>query len=378
MSQFDDELRRAAERLAAEPMPAGILDEALDEVPDGATPARPARTLVAILAVLTLAGALVAGIGLGRLLPQPDPSDAAAPSSAAVASEPAASQPMAAACGEPPMPALEAAVRVWFPCGGPGGPRMDWVARALPPEAPVGERLEVAIRALLDGPTPDERSRGLVGVVPEGSSDLLRSVVLQEGDGLAVIDFDERLLSINNLSTSAAGGAFLEAVELTGLDLPEVTALELRAGGSCDALFAFFQGACDHLAEPIEPVSDCPIVAPAELPSGRQPTRARRSPGLPMVSWGSGSDTVTEMPGHRDSIGLPTEGTPVLVRGFPGIVRPSGDQPLPPPMEIRWVEDGCPYAIFIRIDGGEAAAVEYAGRIGPPVAEPSPSPAAAP
>lgn len=76
MTRFDDDLRRAASQRAREPLPANILDEALDE------PAAGSR--LAALAVLVGAGivlVLAAGIGIGRfsaalpsLSSQPSPS----------------------------------------------------------------------------------------------------------------------------------------------------------------------------------------------------------------------------------------------------------------------------------------------------------------
>jgi hypothetical protein len=64
----------------------------------------------------------------------------------------------------------------------------------------------------------------------------------------------------------------------------------------------------------------------------------------------------------------------VDVRGHPGWVQPSGDLPLPQPFEIVWDEAGCRYVVFVALDGGEEAAVAYAGRYGSAVAAESPSP----
>jgi hypothetical protein len=66
MSRFDDDLRRAVAPLAGEPLPEGLLDEALDPATRG--PRWPALAGAAT-AVLLVAAA--AGIGLGGLRPSP-------------------------------------------------------------------------------------------------------------------------------------------------------------------------------------------------------------------------------------------------------------------------------------------------------------------
>ena len=180
---------------------------------------------------------------------------------------------------------------------------------------------------------------------------------------------------INNLSTTALGGAFMRSLRETALQFPEVTAVEFQMGGICDAFFEFFESTCQHFAEPVGQVADCPIIPPVELPSGAPITEPRPYPGQPMVSWGSGEDTVTQLPGPRGGGPMRDDGTPVTVRGYPGFVRPSGDLPRPLPMEIAWVEEGCPYSVLVALSGGEDAAVDYAARFGPSMAQPSPPPA---
>lgn len=276
----------------------------------------------------------------------------------------------------PPLGGQDAVI-VHFPCGGDG---TAWAtgARGAGVGSPPATRLEVALRALLDGPSELERSFGMVGVTPEGSGSLLGSIDLR-ADGLASIDFDADLLSIDNLSTSASGGAFLTAIRETAFEFAEVTAVELSAGGSCAELFEFFGAGpvCQHQAKPLGPMGDCPVVPPAELPSGSAVTAPRSFPGEPMVSWGSGADTVTQLPGHRDGgPELPDGGTPVEVRGYAGVVLPVGDIPKSE-VQIGWIEDGCPYIVWVRLGDGIEAAMDYAQRYGPAVALPTP-PAAEP
>jgi hypothetical protein len=358
MSRFDDDLREATAPLADEPLPSDILDEALDGPPPKRWPALAAAA--AVVAVVALA----VGVGVGELTLAPSPVPSASPS-------PGPTDAPVGTCEEI-APYTEEMVRVYFPCG----PMLLELAnglRGVGPDTPVVERLETALHAVLDGPQEVEQEAGMVGVVPVRSSVLLGAIELSESDGLAQVDFDPALAEINNLSTSAAGGAFLRSLRETALQFPEVTAVVFQLGGSCDAFFAFFQSTCQHFAEPVAEVNDCPVIPPAELPSGAPITEPRQNPGQPMISWGSGEDTVTQAPGHRDSVSF-DEGTPVTVRGYPGFIRPTGDLPLPQPMEIDWVEEGCPYQVFVALSGGEEAVVDYASRFGPVMAQPSPPP----
>jgi hypothetical protein len=364
MSRFDDDLRRAASQLAREPLPPHVLDEALD-VP----PRRPRWASVAVAVAASAILVVAAGIGVGRFTPPPSPSASPSPSSQASPSD-----ELAGSCEQVRPPAGgQDVVLVFFPCGRPDFD-LSSGARSVDATLPIEERLEFALRALLDGPTQLEAQVGMEDVVPASSSELLDAVSVAP-DGLADVNFAPALLQINNLSTGAAGGAFLRAVRETGLQFEEVTALELRVDGSCDAFFTLFQGTCQHLAEPVEPFTDCPILPPAELPSGAFITAPRPYPGEPMVSWGSGTDTVTELPGHRSGgPEPPADGTPVAVRGFPGYVIPVGDVP-GSQVQIGWEEHGCRYVIWIAPEDGVDAAIDYAARFG---GEVGPAPTAAP
>jgi hypothetical protein len=367
MSRLDDELRAAARRLAQEPLPPDVLDEALDP------PARRSRPwATAVMAGVASLVVFGGGILVGQLLPEPSPMPSPTASPAARESAPAATCEDSA----PPMGGQDA-VLLHFPCVGGDGSDWSTGARGAGIGHPPVVRLETALRLLLDGPSEVERDLGMAGVVPDGSSSLLAGIDLA-ADGLAVVNFGSELLAVNNLSTSAAAGAFLTAVRETAFEFPEVTAVELRADGSCEAVFEFFEAGptCQHLARPIEALGDCPVIAPVELPSGAPPTAPRAYPGEPMVSWGSGEDTITELPGHRGAEpDLPSTRTPVEVRGQPGFAVEIADVP-GPKAQIGWTEDGCTYLVHTWSDGGLSAALDYAGRFGPPVASaPTPPPA---
>lgn len=353
MSRFDDDLRRAAAHLAREPLPPEVLDEALD--------APPRQSVLAPLAWVAGAAAivLVGAVAIGQLLPAAvDPSPSVSPSEAP-------SQPAIATCEDLRPPAGGAdIVIVHFPCG------TDWSTgvRSAGTGLPAVERLEIALLAVLGGPSELEGGVGMRPVVPEGSGDLLAGVTLAD-DGLAEIDFTPALRDVPNLSTTAAGGAFVTALRETAFEFAEVTALELRIEGDCQAFFEHFESNCHHIARPIQPMGDCPIIPPAQLPSGAPTTEPRPYAGEVMVSWGSGTDTVTQRLGHRDGgPELPSDGQPAAVRGFPAtIARVDGR------LQLGWVEDGCTYLVWLRTESIEDA-VGYAGRFGPVVAQPSPPP----
>jgi hypothetical protein len=367
MRRFDDELRSAAGHFARDPLPPETLDDALD--PPARSTWWPAALLAGAAATLVFAG----GALVGQVAPEASPTPALSETPSPAAFESPAPDTCRSAAPTVPPPGIV----VHFPCGVPGRLEFATTARGgVAQDSPPVDRLGAAIRAVLDGPSELERGFGMVGVVPPGSASLLAGVELQD-DGLALIDFDSGLLEVNNLATSNSTRMFLTAIRETAFELDAVTALELSAGGSCDAFFEFFQisPTCQHLAKPVEPVSDCAVVAPAELPSGAPVTAARPFPGEPKVSWGSGSDTVTQLPGHRDGAPeLPADGTPVEVRGYRGIVMAVGDTP-ESEVQIGWTEDGCTYLVWIRLGEGLDTAIDYARRYGPVVAAPTPPPA---
>lgn len=82
---------------------------------------------------------------------------------------------------------------------GPGNPNeMVAVSRAVP----AGSGLAGAIKALLDGPTPEEKVAGSYSVFGQDRSGLLRDAGV---DGaVAWVDFEDEVMDINNLTTSNA------------------------------------------------------------------------------------------------------------------------------------------------------------------------------
>ena len=339
MSRLDDDLRSATAPLARERLPAGMADESLDHAWNRR---RTTATRVVSAAAFLLVVAFAWGAGRSSL---------------PFASESSPSEEPSACNDIEPMGARSTEYRVFFACASGSGvasaPRVMGLAS-------VDQVLAASIRDLLDGPTAQEIEAGMTSLVSTGDVDLLTGVEL-EADGLAVIDFDARL---GNL---ALDPRFLDAVEATGLQFDEVTALELRLEGRCADLFAMFGAACNHLAKPVEIAGDCPIIPPAYLPSGAGITFARQFPGRDRtLSWGGGEDTVTQEVGEPDGPPFLADGQDVVIRGYPGKARTGY-------AEFAWVEDGCPYRVTLP-GQNEYMAQDYAMVYGPAVAQVGPTP----
>ncbi|MEO6295281.1 MAG: hypothetical protein ABIP01_02150 [Candidatus Limnocylindria bacterium] len=180
------------------------------------------------------------------------------------------------------------------------------VIRLVEDGAGPAERITAAFDALFDGPRPDERRRGYTLMFADEWADLAFSVEVLP-DGLALVDFDEAILGFGPPNTSAQLHGLSETMRATGLQFPEVTAIELRVRGSCGAITIWLGEVADclHFAEPIGAVADCPVVEPASLPNGAPltATRAYRDLGG-LLSWGVGQNAVTLRVSHRSSIGI--------------------------------------------------------------------------
>jgi hypothetical protein len=111
------------------------------------------------------------------------------------------------------------------------------------------------------------------------------------------------------------------------------------------------------------PISGCPVLAPSELPSGAV-TPAGRSIDLgagPMVSWGSGIDTVMQRVEVYDSDVEMPPAERVTIRGLPGFVTPVGDGP-ESNIQMWWVDGDCLYLVWVGPGLTVDEAIEYAER----------------
>lgn len=339
--RFDHDLRRAAAPLAQEPLSSGVLDSRLGEGAPGAGRPR----LVAVLAG-GVAVAVAALIGLGQLGPdtgQPSPSPS-------VEASLPTDEGTSAACDEElaPEPGVDE-VLTYFMCEPPPAEPRALIREGSSSSEPA-EELRIAIEALLAGPTAAERERGYSSVFPPNSEDLLARVAWQE-DGLAIIDFHQAVTE-GALNSSHNRFVLFRTLEETAFQFDAVTAIEYRLEGSCADFAAYFETICDHTvkSEALTSVLDCPIVPPAELPSGAATTVARVNVPAPFsqVSWGSGTDTVTQrVARHTDD--EPTRAPdhePVSIRGEMAFITQVDDLP-ESSIQIAWIEGECAYINWV-------------------------------
>lgn len=120
-----------------------------------------------------------------------------------------------------------ATVTVFFPDSARDPAQLD-CRRVYPVERRVidrGERARAALEALLAGPGPAERGRGLLTSLPEGVT--LREVTVR--DGLAVADFGEKLAI--DVAGSCRVLAIRAQIEETLLALPDVRRVVISVEG---------------------------------------------------------------------------------------------------------------------------------------------------
>ena len=334
--RFDHDLRRAAAPLAQEPLSSGVLDPRLD---DGAPRAGWPRLVAALAGGAAVAVAAL--IGLGQLGPdtgQPSPSPSLP-----------TDEGTSASCDEVPAPEPGVdEVLTYFMCEPPPAePRA--VIREAGSSSEPDEELRIAIEALLAGPTGAERERGYSTVFPP-NSELLAGVEWQE-DGLAIIDFDEAVTE-GALNASHNRFVLFRTLEETAFQFDAVTAIEYRLEGSCADFATYFETMCDHTvkSEALTSVFDCPIVPPAELPSGAATTVARVNVPAPFsqVSWGSGTDTVTQRvaPNPDQGSTQSPDDDLVLIRGERAFVELINDPP-ESLIQIAWIEGECAYINWV-------------------------------
>ena len=123
--------------------------------------------------------------------------------------------------------------------------RRNFVSVARPLSSEDATRpLRTALRELLEGTTPSERSLGCFSTFDD-QEHLLRGVELVDGE--AVIDLHRRafLDELGIVSTSHGGAVFGRQVELTVFQFPQVRSFRYELDGDCKAFGDFAQvGEC--------------------------------------------------------------------------------------------------------------------------------------
>lgn len=112
------------------------------------------------------------------------------------------------------------------------------VIRRVPETA---DPIRATLEALLAGPTPEERAAGLHSFFSDQSAGALSSLELR--DGLAVVDFNERIV-INNASTSTGSQFFLAELSANLFQFGEIERIEFRVDGRCEAFWNWLQREC--------------------------------------------------------------------------------------------------------------------------------------
>lgn len=123
----------------------------------------------------------------------------------------------------------------------------------LPPRVAEGGlsprlALEVALEALVAGPTEGEGEDGVHSFFSDETSPIVRSVEIRERT--AVVDFEDFRPLMPGASSSAGGFMLLAELNGTVFANAPVDEVEYRLEGSCDAFWAFLQRACTVVPQP--------------------------------------------------------------------------------------------------------------------------------
>ena len=174
---------------------------------------------------------------------------------------------VAAACASPdptstaPTPALptpvacadvveptDADVHAFFHCAGAEFEEPRPVARIAAADDATA-RLDAALHGLIAGPTDAERNAGYISLFSEQTALTLLGVEIGP-DGVAVVDFADLRVVMNNASTSSGSQILLAQLEATVFQIEEVTAVEYRIHGSCDTFWEWLQRVCEVVPRP--------------------------------------------------------------------------------------------------------------------------------
>ncbi len=106
-----------------------------------------------------------------------------------------------------------------------------------------------AVEALLRGPDEAERAEGLHSWFSSATAGSLRSADVDEL-GHAVVDFHDLRTLISGASSAAGSEMLLHQLNGTLFALPNVTTVEYRIEGSCEAFWAWLQRECTVVTRP--------------------------------------------------------------------------------------------------------------------------------
>ena len=145
----------------------------------------------------------------------------------------------------------ESPVYAFFSCADDDAlPPLDVYPVPRPAQAadPVS-RLDAALIGLLLGPTEEEMAAGYSSMFSPDTAGALNGVAI-DADGTAVVDFADFRRSLGSASTSAGSEVLLAELNATVFQVPEVTAVDYRIGGSCQAFWEWLQRPCQIVERP--------------------------------------------------------------------------------------------------------------------------------
>lgn len=136
-------------------------------------------------------------------------------------------------------------------------------------KVPTGEDpIEVALAALVGGPTEEEEAEGASSFFSTGTAEVISSISLV--DGLLLIDFVDVRSDLENASTSCGSEALLSQLNATALQHPNVERVRYSIVGSCSVFSNWLQRQCTEYSREGATVVELSVVEMA-LGSGCVP-----------------------------------------------------------------------------------------------------------
>lgn len=105
------------------------------------------------------------------------------------------------------------------------------------------DTLTAAIEHLLAGPAENERAVGFRSFFSADTASMVNSVLLNP-DGRVVVDFKDFRQRMVNASTTAGARQLMTELGKTIAQFPQVTEMEYRFNGSCEAFWHWLQADC--------------------------------------------------------------------------------------------------------------------------------------
>ncbi len=159
-------------------------------------------------------------------------------------------------------------------------------------KVPTGEDpIEVALAALVGGPTEEEEAEGASSFFSTGTAEVITSISLV--DGLLLIDFVDVRSDLENASTSCGSEALLSQLNATALQHPNVERVRYSIVGSCSVFSNWLQRQCTEYSREGATVVELSVVEMA-LGSGCVPGATQLPDGIWFGYLAEVSETMIE------------------------------------------------------------------------------------